>query len=263
VVSYERKRMSILAEPLDEAKRIFETSAQRGVVLRLLGGIAVRMRCPSTQHAALKRKYLDLDFVGLSKQSRDIRKFFEEIGYEPRVRFNALMGSKRLIFNDLVNERRIDIFLDVFEMCHKFDFRERVRLDQYTLPLADLLATKLQIVQINDKDFRDVVSLLVDHDVGNGDGGMINGPYMASLCSNDWGVYKTFTMNLSKVQAVVEGYGLGSQEVAVVKSKIGRLSKLIEDAPKTLSWKLRARVGERVPWYELPEGDKLVVTDSG
>ncbi|MDV3278667.1 MAG: hypothetical protein LYZ69_09440 [Nitrososphaerales archaeon] len=255
--------MSILAEPLEEAKRIFETSAQRGVVLRLLGGIAVRIRCPSTQHAALKRRYLDLDFIGLSKQSGDIREFFEEIGYEPRVRFNAMMGSRRLIFNDLVNERRVDIFLDVFEMCHKFDFRERVRLDPYTLPLADLLATKLQIVQINDKDFRDVVSLLMDHEVGKGDGDMINGPYIAGLCSNDWGVYKTFTMNLSKVLNAVEGYGLSSPEVAVVKSKVEGLVRMIEGVPKTLSWKLRARVGERVPWYELPEGDKLVVTDSG
>ncbi|MDG7015999.1 MAG: hypothetical protein JRM82_01335 [Nitrososphaerota archaeon] len=254
--------MSIIAEPLEEAKRIFETSSQRNVVLKLLGGMAVRMRCPSTQHVGLKREYLDLDFVGLSKQSRDIKKLFEEIGYEPRTRFNAMMGSKRLIFNDLVNNRRIDIFLDVFEMCHRFDFRNRLQLDRYTLPLADLLATKLQIVQINDKDFRDIVSLLFDHELGTRDGEVINGRYIADLCSNDWGVYKTFTMNLSKVPAAAETYGLGQSEVGLVKSRVEKLTKVIEDAPKTLGWKLRARVGERVPWYELPEGDKLVVTDS-
>ena len=220
------------------------------------------MRCPSTEHNGLKRKYLDLDFVGLSKQSGEIRKLFEEIGYEPRARFNALMGSKRLIFNDLLNNRRIDIFLDVFEMCHKFDFRNRLQLDSYTLPLADLLATKLQIVQINDKDFRDVVSLLIDHEIGDRDGEVINGKYIAGLCSDDWGVYKTFTTNLSKILAAAETYGLGSSELVLVKSKTERLTKMIEDIPKTLGWKLRARVGERVPWYELPEGDKLVVTDS-
>jgi hypothetical protein len=254
--------MTILAEPLEEAKRIFETSSQRKVTLRLLGGMAVRMRCPSTQISGLKRKYLDLDFVGLSKQSREVGKLFEEMGYEPRARFNALMGGKRLIFNDLINERRVDIFLDIFEMCHKFDFKDRLRLDEYTLPLADLLATKLQIVQINDKDFRDIVSLLIDHDLGSKEGEIINGEYLAGLCANDWGVYKTFSMNLSKVLAAAEGYSLDSSQISLVKSKVEALAKEIEDVPKTLSWKLRARVGERVPWYELPEGDKLVVTDS-
>jgi len=254
--------MTILAEPLDEAKRIFESSSRRQVVLRLLGGIAVKLRCPSAQHSGLKRKYLDLDFVGLSKQSREIRKLFEEMGYEPRARFNAMMGGKRLIYNDLVNKRRVDIFLDVFEMSHKFDFRRRLFHDDYTLPLADLMATKLQIVQINDKDFRDVVSLFVDHELGSEDGEFINGQYISDLCANDWGIYKTFTINLAKVLVALQGYGLETSQAELVSSRVKKLVKMIEDAPKTLGWKLRARVGERVLWYELPEGDKLVVTDS-
>src|SRR2546422_6604380 len=137
-----------------------------------------------------------------------------------------MMGRKRLIFNDLVNHRRVDIFLDVFEMCHRFDFAERVELEALTLPLADLLVTKLQIVQINDKDLRDMTTLIMDHDVGSGDGETINESYIAGLCSNDWGVYKTFTSNLSKLETSLDGYGLSSSEIDRVGARTRRLADL-------------------------------------
>jgi hypothetical protein len=243
----------------DEARRLLQASSDKGVVLRLLGGVAIAMRCPSASREGLRRDYLDLDFVGHEKQSRAVGDFFIEMGYQPRPRFNAMMGGKRLIFNDLANERRVDIFLDVFEMCHKFDFGERVGLEPLTLPLADLLATKLQIVQINEKDLKDMTALFLDHDVGSGDGEMINGPYLTRLCSNDWGAYKTFTMNLAKLGASIDSYGLTSPEVDTTSARIGKLAYLIEKEPKSLAWKMRARVGEKKTWYELPEADEPFV----
>ena len=144
----------------DEAKRLLESSADKKVVLKLLGGVAVALRCPSTSRDDLRRSYADMDFVGHEKQSKSIGDFFIEMGYRPRPRFNAMMGRRRLIFNDLAHERRVDIFLDVFEMCHKLNFAERLGLEPLTLPLADVLATKLQIVQINEKDFKDMTAPL-------------------------------------------------------------------------------------------------------
>jgi len=240
----------------DEARRILQASSEKKVVLKLIGGVAIAMRCPSASREGLRRNYVDMDLVGHEKQSRAIKNFFAEMEYQPRERFNAMMGRKRLIFNDPVNRRRVDIFLDVFEMCHRFDFEERVELESLTLPLADLLVTKLQIVQINEKDLRDMTTLIMDHDVVSGDGETINGGYIARLCSNDWGVYKTLTTNLSKLQASLDAYGLSSSEIERVRVRIGRLADLIEKEPKSLAWKLRARVGERLPWYELPEADK-------
>jgi hypothetical protein len=172
---------------LDEAKRLLEASSDKKVVLKLVGGLAIAMRCPSASREGLRRNYVDADFVAHEKQSRAIGALFVEMGYQPRMRFNAMMGRKRLIFNDLADQRRVDIFLDVFEMCHKFNFSERLDLEPLTLPLADLLATKLQIVQVNDKDFRDLTTLFLDHDVGSGDGETINGAYLAKICANDWG----------------------------------------------------------------------------
>jgi hypothetical protein len=252
--------MSILESPTDEAKRIIEVAQQKKITLRLFGGVSFYFRCPSAKHRALQRNYVDVDFMGHAKQSKEIKQLFVDLGYAPRDRFNAMQGYRRLIFNDIEHQRRVDIFLDVFEMCHKFNFKDRLEIDQYTISLADMLATKLQIVEINQKDLKDIVSMFVDHDVGTSDAPeVINGAYLAKLCSGDWGVYKTFTMNLDRIQNIVNEFGLEDSEKTIVNERVNRLRKMIEDAPKSMGWKMRARMGERVQWYELPEADKEVV----
>jgi hypothetical protein len=252
--------MSILESPTDEAKRIIEVALQKKITLRLFGGVSFYFRCPSAKHRSLVRNYVDIDFMGHAKQSRDIKQLFEELGYAPRERFNAMQGYRRLIFNDIGHQRRVDIFLDTFEMCHKFNFKDRLEIDQYTISLADMLATKLQIVEINQKDLKDILSMFIDHDVGNDDSPeIVNGAYLAKLCSGDWGVYKTFTMNLDRLLDTINDYGLDEDQKKLVMERVSRLKKMIEDAPKSVGWKMRARVGERVQWYELPEADKEVV----
>lgn len=220
----------------------------------------MRFRCPSATHRLLERRYADIDFMGLKKQGKDIKKLFNELGYVPREIFNALQGDKRLIFNDLENQRRIDIFLDVFEMCHRFDFKDRLALDKNTIPLADLLATKLQVVEITEREYRDIIAILRDHEVGDRDSNdTINGKYLAELCASDWGIYKTFTVNLSNVLSALPEYKLDAQSSTIVSKRIEDLQSRIENVPKTMGWKIRARVGEKKRWYELPEQDKKIV----
>jgi hypothetical protein len=36
-------------------------------------------------------------------------------------------------------------------------------------------------------------------------------------------------------------------------AQAGRLLEIAVETPKSMKWKLRANVGERVRWYELPE----------
>ena len=252
--------MPILESPVEEAKRIIEQAGQRKITLRLFGGISFYFRCPSAKHRTLQRSYVDIDFMGHAKQSGDIKRLFTELGYTPRERFNAMQGFRRLIFNDIQHQRRVDIFLDVFEMSHKFNFKDRLELDDLTITLADMLVTKLQIVEINEKDLKDILSLFIDHDIGDGESGeTVNGAYLAKLCGEDWGVYKTFTVNLDRLPAAAEAYGLDDAEKKVVLDRVGRLRAMIEQAPKSMRWKMRAKVGERVQWYELPEADKEVV----
>lgn len=247
-----------LAQATDEAKRILEVARSKKITLRLFGGIAIFFSCPSAPLVNPERKYVDIDVLGHEKQSRDIKRLFVDLGYAPRDRFNALQGFRRLIFNDLDHGRRVDIFLDIFEMSHKFNFKKRIDILGDTLPLADLLATKLQIFEINEKDLMDALTIFVDHDVGKSDS-LINGAYLAGICANDWGIFKTFIINLEKTLGVIDATPIGSNQKEHVRSRIAKLRKMMDEAPKSLRWRLRARVGESVKWYELPEADQEVV----
>jgi hypothetical protein len=241
---------------MEEAVRALGLAESKGLVLRLLGGVAVYLRCPSARSGNLTRSYGDIDFMGHARQSSDIKRLFGELGYLERERFNAMHGGRRLSFTDPVQQRRIDVFLDVFEMSHKFDLKERMEIDRQTIPLADLLATKLQIVQTNEKDIVDMICLVLDHEVGGTDlRDTINGEYLARLCGEDWGIYKTFTMKLAVLAVATDKWNLKETERDLVAKRVERLTAAIERAPKSLAWRMRASIGERVRWYELPEED--------
>ena len=250
----------LLEDPIEEARRIIRMAGERKITLRLFGGIAFYFRCQSAKNGNLSRNYVDVDFMGHANQAREIKQLFQELGYIPRDRFNAIQGYRRLIFNDVEHQRRVDVFLDVFEMCHKFNFKDRLQTDGETLTMADLLATKLQIVEINEKDLKDILSMFIDHDIGSTDSPeLVNGAYLADLCSDDWGIYKTFTMNLERVLRTLDGYELQANEKQVVRLRVEKLKKIIEDLPKSFKWKMRAKVGEKIRWYELPEADQAVI----
>jgi hypothetical protein len=237
-----------------EAQRIVQGADSRGIVLRLMGGLAIKFHCPSADNVALRRNYPDIDLVGLKKQSKKIQIFFIELDYKPDEMFNAIRGGSRLMFFDVVNERRVDIFLDIFEMCHRFDLRDRLNIDPVTLSLADLVATKLQVFKANEKDFGDLITILIDHNIGTSDEKeVINGIYISRLCSKDWGVYKTFTRTLQNMLLMLDRFNLSRNEREVVKTRANKLLELIESEPKSVKWKMRSKIGQKVQWYKLPE----------
>ena len=239
---------------LKEANRIISAAADNAITLRLLGGTAIGFRCPSAKRPGVSRKYPDIDLAGYRKQSRQIRELFPKLGYSPNEVFNALRSASRLMFFDLPNQRRVDLFLDYFEMCHKIDLRDRLTLDPLTLTMADLLATKLQIFKTNEKDFKDITAILLDHEVADTDKpDAINGKRLAELCGHDWGIYKTFTLVLEKASSMLERFDLTPKDKELVKERMKRITDMIEQEPKSMGWKARARVGEKVPWYKLPD----------
>jgi len=241
----------------DEAKRTLDEAKERGIILRLFGGVAVKYHCPSATHRSLQRAYPDLDFFGKGKQGREIRKLFTDLGYEPNQRFNALHGATRLIFEDAKNQRVVDIFLDVFRMCHTLHLGDRLTLDDYSIPISDLLLTKLQVVEINEKDIRDLIAILKDHDVGEkvapGEKEVIDAGYISALCSDDWGLCKTISLTLKKLLTFLQKYELGPDAKQILETRINKLLNAIETVPKSFKWKLRDKVGEKKRWYDLPE----------
>jgi len=248
----------VLQAPIaEEAKRVLSEAKARGIVLRLFGGVAIKYHCPSASHRALQRAYPDLDFFGTKKQGRLIRRLFTDLEYQPNQRFNALHGDTRLIYEEPVNQRVADVFLDVFKMCHILQIGKRLELDEYTIPITDLLLTKLQIVEVNEKDIRDLVAILQDHPVAAsvqpGDRETIDAGYIAELCSGDWGLEKTVTLTLKKIPNFLPRYDLDPQTKTGFEGKITQLLTTVSGRQKSLKWKLRDAVGERVRWYDLPE----------
>jgi hypothetical protein len=238
---------------VEEARRIAEEADRDGLPLRLLGGVAVRLRAKDGLSPAFEREYADLDWITPKGNSRETQRFFERLGYSPQIRFNAIYGRERLLFLDEQHDRQVDVLVGVFRMSHEIPFGERLALEPVTVPLAELLLTKLQIIELNEKDVRDALALLCDHPVEDQDGDAINGAHTARLCASDWGLWRTFTANLDSLNAHLGRYELSDEDKRRITGRIQELQARIEEEPKSFGWKMRAKIGDRKRWYNLPE----------
>jgi hypothetical protein len=243
----------IEADVVAEGRRLLDRAEAEGVALRLLGGVAIVLRSPDGLPPALRRDYGDLDFATERGGAGEATRFFRTDGYEPHVAFNALHGKDRLLFFDLEHDRQVDVFVGEFRMSHKIPFDRRVALEGGTVPLAELLLTKLQIAKLNEKDVRDTLGVLHGHAVGESDGDTVNAARIAEVCCSDWGLWRTFTGNLALCAEHLDRYDLSDDDRTTLRERIEAVAERIELEPKSRSWRLRARVGERVRWYEEPE----------
>jgi hypothetical protein len=238
-----------------EIDKILSLAKDEAVTLRLLGATAIRSRSETAKKMSQSRKLTDLDFVAYKKDRKKIEGIFARLGYAPNSTFNMLHGDERLMF--FGSDFKIDVWLEVFRMAHTFNFKDRLAVDNVTLPLSDLLMTKLQIVELNEKDVRDLICLLNDHDLSQNDENheMINVGRLADECSKNWGVYKTFTMNFNKIRTLLPKYEAeaGLVDPKIVLDRIDRILSAVEAAPKSMGWKMRAKVGDKRPWYETPD----------
>jgi hypothetical protein len=243
----------ILEDIQEEALRIMKQGEAQGVLLRLLGGLAIKMHSPSATHRALARSYPDMDFATPLRRAQSVEVLLTGLGYEPNKTFNLLNGASRLLFYDNVHGRQIDVFIGHFEMCHRLPITDRISLDPFTLPLAELLLTKLQIVQMNEKDIRDICALVIDHPLGDADAEMINLSRFEQICDEDWGLWKTVMLSLKKVQEYLNKYPLEPNDKGPLEERLAQLQRSLDESPKSLKWKMRARIGEKMQWYDLPE----------
>lgn len=244
-----------MADIIAEGRRLVGLTAAQGVPLRLLGGVAVRLRCPdAAAWPELSRSYQDLDIVAPRRAARTLRELLLAQGYEPDDHFNALHGASRLLFFDQSHGRQVDVFLSVFAMCHKLDLEPRLALPGPALPAADLLLLKLQIVQLNYKDITDALTLLGQFEpMAEDDPAALSAGYIARLCANDWGWYTTLHDNLAAVRQQAGEILAAPERRERVQARIDALLAAMEQAPKSVGWRLRDKIGRRKVWYELPE----------
>jgi len=235
-----------------DALTIIDTAKQKRIELRLMGATAIYYRCPNsrTLSESMNRPLTDLDFMTLSRYVRHIPDLFETLGYIENERVNALYGLRRQIYSDAKSGRHVDIFVDKLTFCHEVDLTNRLEIDPVTLTLADLLLEKMQIVKIGEKDVKDGIILLREHELGRTDGETVSVDYIAKLLSNDWGFYYTVMTNLRKTKDYAKSLELlASSDRKLIENRIDALLERIERERKSMKWKIRARAGTTVKWY--------------
>ena len=242
-------------DPLPEALTLARGAADAGLGLKLLGGLAVRVLCP--EFPPRLRRDQDIDFACLSKERKKVAAHLETAGCRPDQMFNRLNGHQQMYFN-APSGRAIDVMVDQLTMCHTLDLRPAFGSEPLTVAPIDVLLSKLQIVELNQKDARDIIHLLawlpLAGDSG-GDGPSLDTRRYRAVLGGNWGWWRTVTGNLAKLPQILaeqphlEPPGTRFDPLA----QIQRLSELAESAPKSLSWRRRSIIGDRARWYELPE----------
>jgi hypothetical protein len=246
---------AVAPDAFEVSIEVVRAANARGIPLKLLGGQAVRVLCPLFPHRA--RDDQDMDFACVSSKKREVIAFFDERGFMGDSRFNTLHGDRQMYFTTADGKTSVDVVMDKLNMCHVLDFSDRIDRMPDTLDVTDLLLTKLQIVELNEKDVHDLIHLLSGFEVRPGDEpGTIGLERIGRLVAGDWGWWRTATMNLDKLVQLAgaenadlmpEARRFEPAEQAAV------LWAACDEVPKTMKWKLRAKVGDRVRWYELPE----------
>jgi hypothetical protein len=237
----------------NELKRILKASSDSGIILRVIGSLAFQMHCPKFGYlqAAMGRAYTDIDFAAYRKQAKEIQALLSGLGYKENREVFIVSEGDRSIFERAEIGIQLDVFYEKLAFSHVIYWNNRLEVDNPSIPLAEMLLEKMQIVQINEKDIIDTIMLLLEHTLGYKDHETINIKYVAELCSTDWGLWRTTTMNLDKVRQLAQGYPqLTAEQKEEINSQVKTALARIEQEPKSLAWRLRARVGDRVKWYK-------------
>ncbi|HEV2255706.1 MAG TPA: hypothetical protein VGS06_21225 [Streptosporangiaceae bacterium] len=245
-----------LADPVAEARRLIAAADGQGLLLRALGGVAVYLLA-SDGKPRLPRGVKDIDMAASRGSGRPAARLLEQAGYVGDQMFNALHGSRRLLFIDPAHERHLDVFVGEFSMCHEIPLTARLDRAPLTVPPEELLLSKLQIVEATTNDQSDLYSLLAQYDVAAGSGSL-DGSFVAGLCAKDWGLWRTCMGSIERLLANLESSPLDPGEALRVQARLEALRGYLEAAPKTMKWRLRSQVGDKVRWYQQPEEEQGV-----
>jgi hypothetical protein len=246
----------VVAEPIAEARRLLGAADAAGVPMRAIGGVAVALIAPTVARLHPPRTYHDIDLVAPAG-TPGVSRLMTDLGYEAARRFNALNGSERLLFHDRAG-RRVDVFIDTLRMCHALPFGTRLTLRPWTLPAADLVLSKLQIVELTERDAQDLVALFADHPIAETEADGIGLGRIREVCGGDWGWWRTVDGNLRTLSErwLAARSMAGPEESGILDAALVRATQLraaLAACPKSLAWKMRAVIGSRVRWYDLPE----------
>ncbi|MEM4245670.1 MAG: hypothetical protein QW390_00055 [Candidatus Bathyarchaeia archaeon] len=268
---------------VEEAERLVKAAGDRGLVLRVMGGLGTLMHCGGISDLAKKLKrvaakeraegqeYSDIDLIGYRRQRDEIAKLFKEEGYARRRATLSSAASERQIYYHPKGWFYVDVFYDKLLVAnHPLDLRSRLTIDYPTITVSDLLLEKIQMWEaFSEKDLKDCLLLIGAHDIAYGqEEEAVNSDYIAELLSDDWGFWYTATTNLHRIREFLVrveelGHGAGiaphtltSDDRGGIIGKINALLKGIDDKPKSYRWKARSIMGAKKRWYNPVETEK-------
>ena len=269
---------------IQEAEKIADQAKGKGIPLRILGGLGIAIRCRDCRDFAVKlgrvgtgvvksQEYSDIDFMSYSKRREEVKSFFGEMGYAKRRATLSSAASERQIYYHPKGWFYVDVFFDKLLVAnHPIDFKGRLELDYPTITVTDFLLEKIQIWEaFSAKDLKDCLLLLKAHNVKEKEAKEgIDASYIANLLSGDWGFWYTGTTNLKKIHRFISELDKLGQEAGVdpqeilktdreeIAGKIETLLRVIDAAPKSFGWKMRAKVGTKKKWFNPVERPETV-----
>jgi hypothetical protein len=242
----------LLADPVAEARQLIARATEQRLVMRALGGVAVFLQAPGGQ-PRLPRRVKDIDLAVARGGGKAASGVLSQAAYVADEMFNALRGSRRLLYHDPRNGRHVDVFVGEFSMCHEIPLTARLDRDPFTVPREELLLSKLQIIELTENDQLDIYNLMYHHDVGEQEDAGISSPFIAALCARDWGLWRTCQLNIGRSLENLAGSGLAPAEQKIVGDRLESLRGRIDAEPKSRRWRMRNQVGDKVRWYQEPE----------
>ena len=254
---------------LEEAQRILKTASEKQIVLRVLGGLGIRLHSLNQTEFAnrLKRsaepgqEYSDIDFATYGKLRNKVKEIFDSLGYSKRPTTMSTAAAHRHIYFHSKGWFYVDVFWDsLMASNHPISFRARLEVDSLSIPLAELLLEKLQIVHFTRKDLLDTLLLLKAHHVAEKEEPeTISVERISKLLARDWRFWYTVTTNLTGLEKHVKQMdGLLPIEKDELVSKILQIQSAIASTPKSFRWKLRSLLGTRKRWYNPVETEETV-----
>jgi hypothetical protein len=253
---------------IEEAKACVQNAQEKGIIIRVMGGLAIYLHCQEYEKLwnELERLgskvFTDIDYVSYGKHRGTLLRFFENRGFTINQKMLYLYGKSRHIYygNSIP---MVEVFFDKLEMNHTIHYRGRLEVDSPTLPLAELLLQKLQMVEMHEKDFKDTIILLRAHELGEDDNDKINQKAVGDRLFSDWGFYHTATTNLRRIRDALSNYeALGEEDISVVDRRLSQLLKHLEEGSKSVKWKLRAKIGTRMQWYNVIDDWDVISNES-
>jgi hypothetical protein len=245
----------LVADPVAEARQLISLATEQGLVMRALGGVAVFLQSADGQ-PRLVRSVKDIDLAVAKGSGKAASRVLAHAGYVADEMFNALRGSRRLLYHDPRNGRHVDVFVGEFAMCHELPLTARLHRDPLTVPREELLLSKLQVVELTGNDQADIYNLLYHHDVGEDESAGISSPFIAALCARDWGLWRTCQLNIGRSLGNLDHSALDPAEQKMVTGRLESLRGRIDAEPKSRRWRMRNQLGDKVRWYAEPEQEQ-------